>query len=142
MSHRFRTCYVALLLLCAAKPLHGAELTLTIANISGSEGQIMIAVLGSEAAFNGDEPPAAQIILPARAPDISVTTDALEPGRYAIRVMHDRNGNGELDTNLVGMPTEPWGFSKDARGSFGPPSWRAASFELQDASTQQITLER
>lgn len=142
MTHCFRACCVALFALCAAKPLYGAELTLNIAGISGNEGRIMIAVLASEAAFDGDEPAAAQVIVPAREPEISLSTDALAPGHYAIRVMHDRNGNGDLDTNLVGMPTEPWGFSNDARGSFGPPSWRAASFELQDGTVQRITLER
>lgn len=142
MSHRLRVWYVALLLLCTASPLHAAELTLTIANITDNGGRIMIAVLASEAAFDGDEAPAAQFIMPARTPDIRLTTDALAPGRYAIRVMHDRNANGELDSNLVGMPTEPWGFSNDARGSFGPPSWQDASFELQDTTTQHIALER
>ena len=40
------------------------------------------------------------------------------------------NGNGQLDSNLMGLPTEPYGFANNARGSFGPPSFQAASVAL------------
>ena len=48
------------------------------------------------------------------------------PGTYAVAVHHDEDGDGEMDTGLFGIPSEPHGFSNNARGRFGPPSWRAA----------------
>jgi uncharacterized protein (DUF2141 family) len=71
---------------------------------------------------------------------VEFSTTALPAGTYALRVMHDRNGNQTLDSNLVGMPTEPWGFSNNAAGSFGPPGWDDARFELGDDQRQTITL--
>jgi len=52
----------------------------------------------------------------------------IPPGKYAMVVVHDENMNGKLDTNWVGIPTEGYGFSNDAKGLLGAPSFSAASF--------------
>ncbi len=44
--------------------------------------------------------------------------------------MHDANGNGKLDSNMMGIPKEGFGFSNDATGSFGPPGFDEAKFNL------------
>ena len=49
-------------------------------------------------------------------------------GEYAIKVFHDENGNKKLDKNLFGAPTEAYGFSNNARGTFGPPDYKKAAF--------------
>ena len=55
--------------------------------------------------------------------------------------MQDLNGNDELDSNLVGMPREPWAFSNNAAGRFGPPKWKDVRFEMGDSDvTQSIRL--
>jgi len=54
----------------------------------------------------------------------------LKSGDYAVTAFLDENGNEKLDTNLFGMPTEKYGFSNDARGSFGPPSFADAKFSV------------
>ncbi|MEW6561871.1 MAG: DUF2141 domain-containing protein [Pseudomonadota bacterium] len=62
----------------------------------------------------------------------------IKPGRYAVAVYADLNGNHELDSNFVGMPTEPYGFSRDARSSFGVPSFEQAAFEVGEVGIEQI----
>ena len=52
----------------------------------------------------------------------------IQTGTYAISVFHDANSNGKLDTNFLGIPREGVGASNNAKGHFGPPSFRAASF--------------
>jgi uncharacterized protein (DUF2141 family) len=54
----------------------------------------------------------------------------LEPGRYALIVFHDENANGRLDKNFFGVPTEPYGFSNDAQGFLGAPSFDDAAILL------------
>jgi uncharacterized protein (DUF2141 family) len=49
-------------------------------------------------------------------------------GVYGISAFHDANGNGKLDTNFLGIPTEDYCTSRDARGSFGPPKFADAKF--------------
>jgi len=129
-------------LVMAAAPaaVNAGKLTLRIHDIPEGGGHLMIAVVGSEAAFAGDGPGVASFVLPASAATVELSTSALPDGHYAVRVMHDANGNGELDSNLVGIPTEAWGFSNDASASFGPPSWADARFELGADTVQDIHL--
>jgi uncharacterized protein (DUF2141 family) len=44
--------------------------------------------------------------------------------------MHNIDGDGKLNKNMFGMPTEPYGFSNNARGSFGPAKWSNAKFSV------------
>lgn len=60
--------------------------------------------------------------------------DALPPGRYAVVVYVDRNGNGKLDRGMFGRPTEPYGFSNGG-GSFGPPDFADAAIEVADTGS-------
>jgi len=59
----------------------------------------------------------------------SCVFDDVPPGTYAIAAIHDVNDNGKLDKNFLGMPTEPYGFSNDARGTMSAPKFSAASFK-------------
>jgi uncharacterized protein (DUF2141 family) len=59
----------------------------------------------------------------------SCTFAGVKPGRYAVAVFHDENGNGRLDTGFLGIPSEPTGASNDARGSMGPPKFEDAQFQ-------------
>jgi uncharacterized protein (DUF2141 family) len=54
----------------------------------------------------------------------------LEPGRYAAVAFHDENGNGKLDKNFLGVPAEPYGFSNNAQGFLGAPTFGDAAMVL------------
>jgi Uncharacterized protein conserved in bacteria len=54
------------------------------------------------------------------------TIEDVPAGTYAVRVYHDKDNDDELDTNLVGVPQEAFGFSNDARGTMGPPDFEEA----------------
>jgi uncharacterized protein (DUF2141 family) len=56
----------------------------------------------------------------------------LTPGKYAVRYYHDENMNGKMETNLVGKPTEGYGFSNNVIGKFGPPSFEKWLFEVTE----------
>jgi uncharacterized protein (DUF2141 family) len=64
----------------------------------------------------------------------TLSLDALTPGRYALMVYVDRNGNGKLDRGMFGRPTEPYGFSNGG-GSFGPPDFADATFDVAGSGT-------
>jgi uncharacterized protein (DUF2141 family) len=68
--------------------------------------------------------------------------DNLEPGEYALAIYHDENGNGKLDSNFLGMPTEDYVFSNYATGSFGPPSFEDAKFILADSLEIKLDLNK
>jgi uncharacterized protein (DUF2141 family) len=57
-------------------------------------------------------------------------------GDYAVAVFHDENGNGRIDKNLLGIPNEPYGFSNNARRTFGPPLWEKARFPVASPTAE------
>ena len=69
----------------------------------------------------------------------AVTLTNLDPGRYAIILVHDENGNGKLDTNALGVPTEPYGFSNNVRGFLGPPAFKEAVMQVDTDKAVRIT---
>lgn len=66
----------------------------------------------------------------ATGPSVVLRLTTPSPGRYAVAVYQDVNGDGRLNRNALGLPQEPVGFSNGARIGFGPPSFKAASVEI------------
>ncbi len=63
----------------------------------------------------------------------------LGEGTYAISIFHDENDNGKLDSNFIGIPSEPYAFSNNAKGMFGPPSFDQCKFEVKGGA-QKIVI--
>lgn len=123
-------------------PSSGGDLEITVEGISGEEGSVMVALhdeSGRESFPGADGAIAAQWMRAAPGSQRFVFLD-LPPGQYAVAVFHDENGNGELDTNILGIPTEGTGFSRNAQGNFGPPSFHDAAVEISaDSGTTRTT---
>jgi len=73
--------------------------------------------------------------MPAREGENVIAVPGVPKGTWAVLACQDENANGELDRNLVGMPKENYGFSRDARGKFGPPGFDDAAIEVKDDLT-------
>ena len=65
----------------------------------------------------------------------------LKKGVYAISLFVDSNNNKIIDKNLLGIPTEQYGFSNNASGFLGSPSYKDASFNLVDDLDIKISLK-
>lgn len=61
-------------------------------------------------------------------------------GKYSIRLFHDENNNRKMDTNLMGIPKEGYGFSNNAKGTFGPPAYEKTLFDCDTNKTLEIQL--
>ena len=111
-------------------PSQAAELALSVNGVRSAKGSIMIAVYDAEPGFRDPMKAMARISLRAREGSVKVTLPDLPPATYAVAVFHDENGDQELDANILGIPTEGYGFSNDARGTMGPPSFQASAVEV------------
>lgn len=120
------------LALAAACSAHAADLTLTI------EGVNAAAYDSAGSWLKG--PPAAVAQADAASPRTVLVLRAVPPGRYGVSVMHDRNATGKLDSNIVGIPTEPYGASRDARCRMGPPAFEDAAVDVQGDTALTIHL--
>ncbi|GGD16991.1 DUF2141 domain-containing protein [Aquisalinus flavus] len=107
------------------------ELQVTVRQVEGS----ILVTLVDEAGWNGTAPQIAGFAEQVTASPVIIMVDGLEPGLYAVKAFHDLNGNGEMDTNVMGIPSEPFAFSNNAAGNFGPPDFAAAAFDVTPGTT-------
>lgn len=118
--------------LCAAFALH-AQNTLTVEvtlNKPNAGGVVRVAKCPSSEAFNMEKG-CTVLHVKADAPTVRVRFEGVQEGDVALKLFHDVDGNGKLDTNWMGIPKEPYGFSNDAMGTFGPPSWEQARISIK-----------
>ncbi|PMD96733.1 hypothetical protein BWI97_11220 [Siphonobacter sp. BAB-5405] len=54
--------------------------------------------------------------------------DDLPYGEYAVAVFQDENGDGKLNTNIVGIPKEPYCFSNNYRPRVKSPKYDQCKF--------------
>jgi len=128
-----RILILALTIFCGIQA-QGQTLTIEFSSEEDEIGQIYVQIMNIQG-----ETVKELIIAYDQSPVITVVRE-LKPGSYAIRAFHDLNENGELDTSWLGLPEEPYGFSNNARGKFGPPDLEKQLFELSDQSIQKIHL--
>lgn len=110
------------------------ELTVTLHGIRAQTGLVRISVVDSQDAWDGKAEPVQVGGAPPQGQGTKFTFKALEPGSYAVMITHDENGNGKLDTNLVGMPLEGYGFSNNPK-VMRKPTWQEARFVIGEADT-------
>lgn len=68
-----------------------------------------------------------------------IVVNNLNPGKYAFKYFHDKNKNEKLDLKWMGIPKEGYGFSNNAKGTFGPPSFEKTIFEIVGNTTLKCT---
>ena len=112
-----------------------------ILNIRNSIGTVACALFESPAGFPIEFLHYATNIMVIKIRDTQARCDFLDipPGTYALAVIHDENMNGKLDTNWLGVPTEGYGFSNDAKALLSAPSFSASSFQY-DGQNLELTI--
>jgi uncharacterized protein (DUF2141 family) len=122
----------------AATPASGTTVTITVTGTQAS-GKVFGRVHDSANSFKARDKGVAQFAIEGAASGFQ-TTLTLAPGRYAIAAFQDTKGTGKLETNMLGIPKVPYGFSNNARGSLGPPGFDAAAFTV-GASAMSLTIQ-
>lgn len=109
--------------------------TVTVTNIANPGGTLLLGAYASADGWLGPDPAArAYADVPATLADGSLRLELrLPPGRFALSVFHDRNGNRTLDTNFLGIPKEQSGASNEAPARFGPPQFSDAVITVGSA---------
>lgn len=110
--------------------LNAADLKIDILNVKNDHGTVIVSLWESPDGFLDGASPARLQKIDAKSGNLNFVFKDLKSGVYAVSLYHDENKNDDLDSNLVGMPTEGYGFSNDVRGMFGPPSFQNAAFQI------------
>ena len=122
----------------AAQSGPGHTVSLTFETGAGT-GAVMVVLYDSEAGY-ADGPPVGHRQLDVAAGERTATFENLPAGEYAAKAFHDVDGDGEMDVNPFGMPSEPFAFSNNAVGNMGPAKWDRARFEVSGVTAQTIRV--
>lgn len=75
--------------------------------------------------------------VPAKTGVTVVTLTNIPPGDYGIMVYQDVNNNDRTDSNFLGIPREPYGFSRDVKPFLSKPSFDDVKFTVAAGDNSQ-----
>ncbi len=140
-AHRVaRKALLAALLVAACTASSAADVVVRISGLNEPLGQVGCALFAAAAGFPMDNTAARNLWVPAEAKGVACRFSDVPEGTYAVSIGHDLNSNRRVDTNFVGLPTEPWGVSNNARPALRAPRFDEASFKVS-AETRELVID-
>jgi uncharacterized protein (DUF2141 family) len=111
--------------------LFAVDVTFVVEGMKNDSGSVSVGIYNSKETFPKNGKHVTGCISKNKLSGKSVVIICkIDSGTYAAAAFHDENNNGELDKNFLGIPKESYGFSNNAKGTFGPPDFKDASFEV------------
>ena len=112
-----------------------AELRVAVRGVKSAEGDVKVGLYATPESFDKRQKTYGASS-PAQAGVVVVVFRDLPPGRYGLAALHDLNGNGEMDNNLLGFPKEPFGFGNDATINLAPPAFDEMAVTVGNGVTE------
>ncbi len=127
-------------MLSGAAPAAAGDVVITITDLRSSKGVVRACMTTKEAVFPQcrKDPSAHRTVVPA-GKTVTIRFTDVEPGDYAVALLHDENNDGKANRALGMMPKEGFGFSRDAKVAMAPPSFGDAVFRHTDTE-QKLTI--
>jgi uncharacterized protein (DUF2141 family) len=122
-----------LTLAVCASPLAAGTLDVRVSGIEQPRGEILVALCTADEYLVRDCTHGGAA--PADGGAVTIAVRDIPPGRYAVLVLQDLDGDRRLKRNLLGMPQEPVGFGNDASMRFGPPKFDAAAVDVAEGTS-------
>lgn len=139
-KHTLAAVLSALLPLCS----QAADVTLEVEGLDTSRtaGSVLLVGIYTQAGQWLNNPAIAQRFATGAAVNgkLTVVLKGLPEGALALSLHQDLNADGRMDTNALGIPTEPYGFSNNATGGFGPPKFEQAVLTPAAGATVKVRL--
>ncbi len=137
-DHRKSLLLALLVTTCGAS--NAAEVVVRVSGLSEPLGQVGCSLFAGAAGFPMDNTSARNLWLPADAKGVTCRFTDVPEGTYAVSIGHDLNGNKRVDTNFIGLPTEQWGVSNNARPTLRAPRFDEASFKVA-ADAKDVVID-
>lgn len=109
-----------------------ADLVVIVKNVKSEKGQIVVTLY--DQAGNWLKSEYRKMNVAPKIGESTLTFKQLPRGEYAVATFQDQDGDGRMATNLMGIPTDPIGFSNDAKGKMGPPLFTDAKISVNEES--------
>lgn len=127
----------------SAQAAEQATLKIHVEGLDNDKGVVRMALFNSEASYSKDKG-GVEAFTKAKSAiqngEAEHDFTELPYGDYAVKLFHDVDDSGKIKTNMLGMPKEQFGFSNNAKASFGPPDFQKVKFTLNSA-VQSMTIK-
>ena len=113
----------------------------SVVGLTAKSGDVCVAVFETESGFPKPELSTKTLVIPKTGEQVQFLLELPINRPVAVAVFQDIDGNGKLTKSQLGIPSEPYGFSNNARGMFGPPAFMEAAFVLSSAREHAEPIE-
>jgi uncharacterized protein (DUF2141 family) len=127
-------------LLSFAFNIPDARLSVKVPNLKNTEAPIYMAIYKNNEDFLDTQKMFTGTMVRPMGDKEATLQMQLPKGEYAVAIFQDINGNGELDTNILGIPKEPYGFSKNFKPVFSAPKFKECSITVNSNTEINIKL--
>lgn len=137
----FASFLLCCLLVSANASSDESRLIVNLNNIGEAGGNLRASLYREPESFRKEDRAVQVVSIPATKGSAQIVFDALSPGRYAVMVYHDENGDGKLNLRFGMFPIEGYGLSNNPK-VMGPPKFADSAFEVGEQETSvNITLK-
>jgi len=109
-----------LMALVGAGAAQAGDVTVTLTGVQARGGQLLVSLQTREQFMQPTG--LGEIVQNPTAGTTTVTFRDVPAGDYAVSVLHDQNGDGQMQVSEIGIPTEGWAMSHGAELR-GPPTF-------------------
>lgn len=117
------------------------EISVMVEGIRNTKGQVYVTLQDSEQMYKSKDQFYKVATIEIGKGESSYTFGRIPVGTYVVTILHDENSDQKMTTNFVGMPKEGFGFSNNAKGKMGKPSFEAASFNVESGKTARQKIK-
>lgn len=111
----------------------GFVITVDVSKLRNNDGVVQVTLYDKKDDFlTEDSKTARKVRIPIDSKKATCEFSGVQPGKYAIALMHDEDKDGKMKSSLIGMPKEGIGMSNDGKFGFGPPKWKNCVFDVTD----------
>jgi len=117
-----------------------AGLTLIVTNLASETGPVIVGLYSKKNKFPDPKDQLKEYKFTPHSKQLTAQITDMPTGTYAMAIYQDVNSNGKIDKNLIGIPTEPYAFSKNYKPTLKAPAFKDCSFDYL-AKNDTVTMK-
>jgi len=118
-----------------------SSINIKVEGIKDIKGKLYIGLYNGKESFRDTDHVFASQIVPVEADTLITSLPDIPAGEYALTLFHDKNDNGKLDTNFLGIPKEKYGFSNNPKVRFKAPGFDKCRFTVEGDTEVSIKMK-
>ena len=113
----------------------GNTISVPVSGLRNSNGDVRCGLYNSAATFPKSGQEFKGVVASIANQQATCVFSEVPSGTYAVALFHAEKGETKMRTGFFGQPEEGYGFSRNAKGSMGPPDFSAAAYAYSGGST-------